>query len=89
MSDESARAASVEHLARTIVTSGRGMGPWDHLTCTEADALSDVLVAFGHRDASDIVSSEHADADSDPDDEHHADYLAELARSVAQRVNAL
>lgn len=47
------------------------------MTCTEAQALADVLTAGGHPDAAAHVIDQHAMNDDDEDDQHHDIYLKE------------
>jgi Cu/Zn superoxide dismutase len=47
------------------------------MTCTEADALADVLSAGGHPDAAAWVLNQHAMSDREFDDLHHDIYLKE------------
>lgn len=41
------------------------LGP--HLTCSEADALKDFLIALGEQDSAESLISGHADADDEGD----------------------
>lgn len=43
-----------------------------HFTCTEAEALADVMRAAGHGDAADAWLAGHAYGDDDEDDMHYA-----------------
>lgn len=41
--------SAVTYFAEMAVDSWQG--PWDHLTCNEAEALAEVLLAAGHGEA--------------------------------------
>lgn len=45
------------------------------LTCTEAEAIADVLHALGHDELAAGFIAYHAYGDDDPDDQHRAQYL--------------
>jgi hypothetical protein len=47
------------------------------MTCSEAQALADVLAAGGHPEVGEFVVSQHAMGDVDSDDTHHDIYLKE------------
>lgn len=47
------------------------------MTCTEAQALADVLTAGGHPEVAEFVISQHAMSDREGDDLHHDIYLKE------------
>lgn len=64
-----ALALALDHL----VTVARGMdelGPMQHLTCTEAEALAGVLSAAGHPDLAASLIDAHALGDDGPGDLH-------------------
>lgn len=41
------------------------------LSCPEADAVADLLRAFGHGDTADYVLQLHAESDEECEDQHH------------------
>lgn len=47
----------------------------EHMTCTEAEAIAEVLRAGGHDDAAAHLIAGHAYGDDDTDDLHRAQYL--------------
>ncbi|MCI4659655.1 hypothetical protein [Cryobacterium zhongshanensis] len=70
MSDELTAAL----VALAALSRGIGEGA-QHLTCTEAEALAEVLRAAGHEEAAAEIIEGHTAGDDDPDDEHRAGYL--------------
>jgi hypothetical protein len=44
----------------------------EHLTCSETEAIIDVLVLSGHTEAASALRDGHAGGDEDPGDQHHA-----------------
>lgn len=53
------------------MVAGTGPGPWNHFTCSEVEAVTDLLDALGEQRLSNVVVSDHAEADEDPDDMHY------------------
>jgi hypothetical protein len=73
---------AVEVFAGIVEDSGPGFGPWDHLTCQEADALANILRTFGQYDAAQSLTQDHGCGDDDPADLHHGMYLYTTERDT-------
>lgn len=59
-----------------LAALSRGIGEAaEHMTCTEAGALAEVLRAAGHEEAAAEIIEGHSAGDDDPDDAHRAGHL--------------
>lgn len=67
-------AAAVAELADAMVNIGPG--PFNHATCSEAEAVANVLLVGGYPKEAARVLWDHGDGDDDCDDLHHDIYVA-------------
>lgn len=70
MSTEHEVRQSIGRLAKQLSPEALGLG----LTCTEAEAIADVLRTAGHHERADAFIERHSHDDDDIDDLHHARY---------------
>jgi hypothetical protein len=67
--------AELDDALRTFVSmvSGTGPGPWNHMTCFEAEATANVLRALGYEDMATLVIEDHAEEDDEGDEHYRED----------------
>lgn len=62
---------AVENMAYVLLGIDTG-DVWQRFSCSEIEAIADVLTEAGHKDAAAFILGEHAEHD-EPGDEHHID----------------
>jgi hypothetical protein len=65
----------IDALAKQVLEVGPGFGPWNHLTCDEAEIVANILKAAEHAEAADMLIHSHGEGDDEPADQHHNIYL--------------
>lgn len=74
---------AIANLAERIIQTGTGLGPYNHLSCSEIEPLETLLRGTGHDHAADVLVLCHAPGDDDETDLHHGLYLLSEREDVS------